>query len=190
MTKVFTQLQETPITEEPTCVTFGTFDGVHLGHQYIFTQVKKIAAQYSLKTVCLTFSNHPSDLLRPNEPLLQLTTEDEKRTLIQSQGFDFIIMIPFDQYLQMMSASRFLFALRKMTSFSHLVVGADVAFGRDREGNQQFLEKYSKQQHFQVHFLERFQVDGEPVSSSRIRRLVAQGDLEGAGRLLGRIMNV
>lgn len=183
---IFHRLQQEPVISAPAILTFGVFDGVHLGHQFIFEQMKKLAMLSSCPIICLTFSNHPSEVLSPNRPVLQLTSHNQKIALLESCGFDYIVDIPFDRELQSLSAAEFIIAIRKMIPFSSIITGSDVTFGAGRDGNKDFLKKIAEQDGFEAIFFDRYQIDGIPVSSSHIRPLVMAGDFTLAERFLGR----
>jgi len=182
--KLFYDFENHPVSDALAVFTFGTFDGVHLGHQYIFSIVRDEAQKRGLKTACLTFSNHPIEVLRPDIHLEQLTSIEQKLKLLQKTGFDYLLFLPFDTALRGLSAHEFLQKVQKMVPFSLLVVGSDVTFGKDCEGNQDFIRQ--NPQGFEALLLERFCVDGIAVSSSRIRRAIREGGFREAEKLLGR----
>ncbi len=186
MMRTYHKLTCEQVCHQPCVLTFGTFDGVHRGHQYIFEQVKKCAQLHQLATACLTFSNHPSHILHPEGLRPQLTTHAHKIRLLEAIGFDILLDIPFDQQLCQLSASDFLSLVRKMLPFTYILVGSDVSFGNKREGNRFFLEQFMQREHGHAQFFERFCVDQIPVSSSRIRSLILEGSLSQASTLLGR----
>jgi riboflavin kinase/FMN adenylyltransferase len=174
---LYTRLQDSPVISAPCAFTFGTFDGVHLGHKYIFDKLK----EQGLPTALLTFSNHPSEVITPQKPIPWLTSDSQKQALLD---FDVIVDVPFDAALQNLSAAAFLERVRKMVPFSVLVVGSDVAFGKGREGNSEFLKAYNDK--FNTVLVDKCSIDNEPVSSSRIRQAIAHGDFSLAEKLLGR----
>lgn len=182
--RLFHALQRDLVVDTPSVFTFGTFDGVHQGHQYIFKQVCEQAHRLQAHTAILTFSNHPSELLTPHKPIMKLTSEEQKIELITTFGFDIMVDLPFDAALRELSAEQFLQRARSMIPFTLLVVGSDVTFGKDAQGNKEFLQ--SHHDGFSLLFLDRFCIDGLPVSSSRIREAIISGRLDEAARLLGR----
>jgi riboflavin kinase / FMN adenylyltransferase len=182
--ELFRSLQTTPVVTTPCIFTFGTFDGVHLGHQYIFNKVKEEARRLQANTACLTFSNHPAEVLTPSKTLAALTCDAQKVALIQSMGFDILIDLPFDAALRELSAEKFLQAVTQMLPIKELVVGSDVKFGKGGLGNKNFIMKYEP--HMAAIFVERFCIDGLPVSSSRVRSAIQQADFGEAEKLLGR----
>lgn len=183
MTIVY-RLQNSPVVKKPVVFTFGTFDGVHLGHRHIFEMQKKEAEKR--KSICgvLTFSNHPLEVIRPEERIRKLTSDAKKVALLREAGFSVVIDIPFDNRLRDMTAEEFLKNISCMVPFDCLVVGQDVAFGKDRKGDKNFLKQLEKE--FSTIFVDKLCMDGKPVSSSLIREAIAQGRFEEAEKLLGR----
>lgn len=160
-----------------TALTIGTFDGVHLGHQSIFKRMQKLSPH----TTVLTFLNHPCALLKPPAPPL-LTHFPLKLSLLASFGIDAIIALPFTSEFASLTYD----ALLQNFDLSHLVLGADSAFGKHREGTPSNIQRYAKGRSFTVEYLPKFSLDNIPISSSRIRKAIISGDLALATRLLGR----
>lgn len=182
--RLFYDLEQGAATSAPAVFTFGTFDGVHCGHRFIFSNVHEQAKKRGLQTSCLTFSNHPIEFLKPEVPLQQLTAREQKLELLQAANFDYLFFLPFDKALRNLSAQEFIEKIQRIVPFSLLVVGADVSFGRYCEGNQAFIRNGVHS--FESLILDRFCIDGVPVSSSRIREAIHQGDFALAEKLLGR----
>lgn len=182
--KIFYRLQKEPVIDRSCVFTFGTFDGVHLGHRHIFDTLAQVAKRQNMPTVVLTFSNHPLEVLSPGQPVCRLTSEAQKLKQLASYGFSVVVDVPFDAAMSALSADAFLKAVQKMVPFSSLVVGSDVSFGKNREGNKDFLSKFNNE--FSLMLVEKFCIDGEPVSSSRIRQLISEGKFDEAEALLGR----
>lgn len=181
---IFYRLQNEPVIDRPCVFTFGTFDGVHLGHRHIFERVAEEAKRQNRPTGILTFSNHPSKVLSPGHQVDWLTSESQKLKLMASYGFSVVVDVPFDAALSALSADAFLKVVRNMVPFTSLVVGDDVSFGKDRKGDKNFLSKFNNE--FSLMLVEKFCIDGEPVSSSRIRQLISEGKFNEAEVLLGR----
>jgi len=174
------------VTDKPCIVTFGTFDGVHLGHQRIFRQVIEKARACGAQSAILTFQNHPAEVLRPDKVPRPLCTHEEKIALIESFGFDIIIDIRFTQQVADLRADAFLAHLTTMLPISCLVVGDDVAFGKNRQGNKEYLIQKEHELGFDLEFIKKISIDDMLVSSSLIRTLIEQNEMEKAARLLGR----
>lgn len=175
---IYYRFQNEPVLHTPTVFTFGTFDGVHLGHRQIFETVKELAHKQKLPTAILTFSNHPLDVLSPSTRTPWLTSHAQKLQELAKYGFDVVITVPFTAQLQNLSREQFLQLVQTMVPISSLVVGEDVAFGKDRKGNKEYLST----QGFATVFVQK----KLPISSSLIRQAIIEGKLDVAEKLLGR----
>jgi riboflavin kinase/FMN adenylyltransferase len=172
-------------------VTIGNFDGVHRGHQKIFEKLLSIAREKEGDPVVITFSSHPRKVLNPEAHIRIITTSDEKVNAVFAMGIDNIIFLHFTPEMADMSAREFYdeILLKKIDSRA-LVIGYDHAFGKNREGNIDFLEKLSSESGIEVTRVEEELLDGEPISSSRIRGVIERGDMDTARNLLGRFYSL
>ena len=145
------QFSDHLVFDTPTVVTLGTFDGLHLGHQKIINDVVDEASKRGGESVVVTFDRHPAELLRPESVPYFLSSFEDKVSLIDACGIDHLLVIPFDQEESERSAIDFVkeVFLRKL-SVDLLIVGHDVHFGNNREGNFAFLEQVSKELDFEV----------------------------------------
>jgi riboflavin kinase/FMN adenylyltransferase len=175
------RLEEIPPLSGPIALTIGSFDGVHLGHQYLFQQLKK----YGTAAV-LTFSNHPAEILRPNTAPPLIDTLDQKIHRLKIHGIDLTLMIPFTQELSSLSYDIFLKQLHTKLPFSHLILGEGSVLGHQALGTRENIEALAKKLNFEAIYLPKFLFEGEIVSSKRIRELINSGNFEQAFRLLGR----
>lgn len=171
-------------------VTIGTFDGVHLGHQEIIHQLAAGARQAGLPAVAVTFYPHPAVVLGKRSEPYYLTTPDERAGLLNAHGADIVITIPFTPEVAKTSARDFIALLVAHLNMSHLLIGPDFALGRDREGNAARLTELGKEFGYTVEIIPPVELDGQPVSSSRVRAALARGDIQEAARLLGRPYHV
>lgn len=167
-------------------VTIGVFDGVHLGHQHLFSVLRAEAQRQGLKTVAVTFRNHPRLFLYPDRPFPLLTTPEERIRLIRQQAVDSVIPLTFDADLARVPAEEFLHALVARLGMRLLVAGQDFALGYHREGTLSVVRELGEKMGFTVTVVPPFLLDGAVVSSSAIRRAVLEGRVEEATRLLGR----
>ncbi|MFN3973663.1 MAG: bifunctional riboflavin kinase/FAD synthetase [Dehalococcoidia bacterium] len=170
----------------PSAVTIGVFDGVHLGHQHLFAVLCAEAQRQALKTVAVTFRNHPRLLLYPDRPFPLITTTEERIRLIQQQGMDAVIPLTFDADLARVPAEEFLLALVARLGMRLLVAGEDFALGYHRQGTLQVVRELGEKIGFAVAVVPPFLLDGTVVSSSAIRQAILEGRVEEATRLLGR----
>jgi riboflavin kinase / FMN adenylyltransferase len=167
-------------------LTIGSFDGVHLGHQSLISSMTRIAHEKNQPSVVLTFYPHPSVVLRGRRPSFYIHTPDEKAGKLAELGVDYVITHPFDHDLSRLSAIDFLDLLKKHTSLKGLWVGENFALGHKREGNLDFLENVQASYGFALKIVPPVLLDGEIVSSTRIRNALRTGDVKGARAALGR----
>lgn len=176
-----------PRDGRPTIVTVGTFDGVHRGHWEVLEEIGRRAERTGGRSILVTFHPHPLKVVRPDKAPPLLTTLREKREILAESALDYVVFLPFTRTLQQYSARRFVEEiLRGRIGMDELVIGYDHGFGRDREGSVDTLRQIGRELGFAVDVVEAVQVDGQPVSSSRIRHLIAAGDVKAACPLLGR----
>lgn len=168
-------------------VTVGTFDGVHRGHQAVLDEVRARALASGRSSVLLTFDPHPLAIVRPEHAPQLLTTPDEKRAALALSGLDLVVFLRFTPALATYSPERFVDEiLQERLAVRELVIGYDHGFGRDRSGNADTLRQIGAQRGFTVDVVAPFAVEGEPVSSSRLRSALAAGDLDLVRTGLGR----
>ncbi len=171
-------------------VTIGVFDGVHRGHAAVIAATKALADQTGAKTAVVTFDPHPASLVRPDTAPKLLTCLTQKLELLESQGVDTVVVVPFNT--QQASETAEDFVLRVLVaglSTRSVVVGSDFHFGKGRGGNVELLESLGKLHNFDVYGLDlipRSDSRPESVSSTAIRRALAGGEVATAARLLGR----
>lgn len=168
-----------------TAVTVGTFDGLHLGHQWIFDELKAQAKNLGLRTVLVTFSPHPAEVLKTKEVQL-ISSLQEKIDVFQSLKIDYMVVIPFSMEVANTEYSEFVekYLLEKL-NMQHLVFGHDHAFGKGRKGTFPLLQSLGKERTFSVSQVEPFSLDGITISSSLIRKEISAGKVEQANHYLG-----
>lgn len=172
------------------CVTIGNFDGVHLGHQILFSEVVTNAYKHGGTSVVVTFDPHPLKVLRPDGIKLISTTQ-QKIELIEMAGIDALVIIPFSREFAATPAKNFVEdVLLGTIGVKELVVGYDYAFGKGREGNIDFLKNQGKKHGFPVTVVEAHYEEDMLVSSTKIRELVAEGRMEDVWALLGRYYQI
>jgi riboflavin kinase/FMN adenylyltransferase len=170
-----------------TAVTIGAYDGVHLGHRALLRELSELAASEGLSTVVVTFDRHPAGVVRPESAPRQLTDLGQKLELLAACGVDRTLVIEFDRARADESAEDFVKEVLVDTLGARVVVvGQDFHFGHGRKGNVALLTALGRDFGFTV-IGARLTGDGTgAVSSTRIRTLVAAGDVVGAAKLLGR----
>lgn len=169
-----------------TWLTIGSFDGVHLGHQAIVSQLSAGARPQGSLAVVLTFYPHPAIVLGKRKDPFYLTTSEERAAMLGKAGADVVITYPFDLRVAATSAADFIAGLHEHLGMTRLLIGPDFALGKNREGNLPVLRRLGERFGFAVEVVHPVEIDGEPVSSSRVRAALAEGDVELAERLLGR----
>lgn len=167
--------------------TIGNFDGVHLGHQAVIGQLAEEAADAHLPTVLITFEPQPMEYFRPQQAPARLTRLREKLQALRRFSVDRVLCLPFNRALAQMPAEAFIRrVLVEGLGVQYLVVGDDFRFGKDRVGDFAMLQAAGKEFDFQVVNMHTFMIDGQRVSSTRVREALNRGDLAAAERLLGR----
>jgi len=170
------------------CVaTIGNFDGVHRGHQAIFQQVAEQGKRLGLPVVVIFFEPQPDEFFASGRAEPRITRLREKLALLAKLPLDFVFCLRFDRQLASMSPDEFVRqVLVEGIGVRYLVVGPDFRFGYQRKGDYQFLRDQGNQHGFSVVAVERYDVGGERVSSTRVRRAITRGDFAEAAQLLGR----
>ncbi len=167
--------------------TVGSYDGVHIGHQRLIAECRACAREIGGESVVLTFEPHPRIVLGRAEGLKLLTTLPEKIKILEEQGVDNLIVIPFDEQFSRVQYRDFVeqYLIDKV-GMKCMVVGYNHLFGHKNEGNYQLLNELSRERNFKVVELEEQRSDSHKVSSTVIRRLIESGDMERATEQLGR----
>src|SRR5215213_8355917 len=170
-----------------TTVTVGSFDGVHIGHQAVLQEIGRRARAAGRVGVLVTFDPHPLEVVNPGAAPPLLTTGAERLEILVQSPLDYVLLLRFDRYLAGLSPEGFVReVLLERCAVRELVIGHDHGFGRGRRGDVETLRRMGAVQGFQVDVVDPVDFGGQHVSSSRIRRAVAGGDLLGARAMLGR----
>ena len=168
-------------------VTIGNFDGVHLAHKQLLRRVVECAQPEGAAAVTITFDPHPTRVLAPDRAPALLTSLSRKIRLIEALGVDLLVVLPFTPDLARLSPQEFVQGiLADGLNARSVHVGPNFRFGHKQAGTTQVLEELARSSGFKIEILPMLMVRGERVSSSRIRKLIAAGKVERAGRLLGR----
>ncbi len=171
------------------CVaTIGNFDGVHLGHQAVLGQLAEQGAKLGLPTVVIMFEPQPQEFFAgPDGAPPRLTRFREKVQTLRRYSVDRIVVLPFNSQIAAMSAEQFIQQLLlDGLGVKYLVVGDDFHFGSQRQGNYGLLQQAGGLHGFQVASMRSFMIDGDRVSSTRIRNALAEGNMSLAEQMLGR----
>ena len=177
-----------PLSPPACAATVGFFDGVHLGHQHLVAQLRELAGREGLQTAVVTFEQHPRTVLEthPAEAPLLLSKLDEKVRLLQSLGVDHLVVLRFDRQMAQLTAREFMQRLRERLNVRVLLSGYDHRFGHNRSEGFDDYVRYGKEMGMSVVRGRPLRIDGQGVSSSRVRRCLLSGDVEAASRCLGR----
>ena len=166
-------------------VVVGVFDGLHRGHRYLLTQLRRTAARHGARPAVITFDAHPDEIVVGAAPPL-LCDPDERLARLAAAGVGLTVVQHFDEALRMTEFDAFVAAVAARVELAGFLMTPDAAFGHDRRGTPQALAELGRQAGFAVVVVPSFEVDGRPVRSSTIRADIASGDLIGARHLLGR----
>ena len=168
-------------------ITIGNFDGVHAGHQAVIRELQQFADKLDLPAVVVTFEPQPLEFFSPDKAPARLTSFREKMEWLSEHGLDRVLCLRFQRSLTEMSAEDFINKiLVQGLGTKYIVVGDDFRFGKDRSGDFTFLQSRQERYGYKVVSTNTLLVDGERVSSSRIRKLLMAGMMDDAATLLGR----
>jgi riboflavin kinase/FMN adenylyltransferase len=170
----------------PMVAAIGAFDGVHRGHQVLLTEMVARATELGARALCVTFDPDPEQVLRPDRPGRTLAPIDERVRLIRQLGVHEVYLWPFTATVARMRPEEFVGALCARYRLIEVWVGADFRFGRDRTGTVADLVALGRRFGFAVQTRAPVYDGDRPISSTRIRELLAAGDVAEAARLLGR----
>jgi riboflavin kinase/FMN adenylyltransferase len=169
------------------CLAIGVFDGVHLGHQQILRQTIADARQHGAIAVVLTFDRHPNSVVAPERVPPLIYSLPQKIRVIESLPADALLLIQFDKKFSEQTGEEFICRLTRDFGKVHSVcVGANFVFGHKRSGDVALLKKLGDEMGFAVHGLAAVSLDGQVVSSTRIREAIRAGNLDAASQMLGR----
>ena len=175
----------TPKYKNPV-VALGMFDGVHLGHASVIRRAVEVAKKINGTSMVFTFSNHPLTVLSPETAPLMIGSRSLRREIVESLGVEILIEIPFTKELSRKTPEEFLNLLQEKISPSYVVTGQNFTFGRLGKGNGRMLLRESENYGFKAEICTTVTIGKKNVSSTRIRALIAEGDLTLANELLGR----
>lgn len=171
---------------EPCVATIGFFDGVHRGHKHLIRQVVEAAEMEGKKSMVITFDRHPRQFLHPDVMPQMLNTLDERERLLAEEGVDICVILPFDNEIAALSAREFMSdVLVGRLNVRHLIIGYDHRFGRNRADGFEDYVRYGTELGMEVSQSDALSLDTGGVSSSVIRRMISEGNVEGASMCLG-----
>jgi riboflavin kinase/FMN adenylyltransferase len=188
---LITDLKEIATPFPRSVITLGNFDGLHLGHQELIRKVIRRAKETGSRSIVVTFRPHPLKILAPEKCPPLISIYEEKIKLFEKLGIDVLVKIPFTLEFAKMSPGDFVKGiLCDMLGAKEIFVGFNYRFGRGREGNIATLKALGERLGFTVREVEQVSLNGEVISSTKIRHLLRDGEVEHAARLLGRTYTI
>lgn len=179
-----------PNSHNGVVLTFGVFDGVHIAHQIVISSVVNRARALNVEGVVISFDPHPAFSISGKAPPT-LTSIAKKIELLKVLGIDRVVVEDFNERFSQLSPEQFVRdILVGRFHVQEVVVGYDCAFGKDKAGDKWLLKKLGDKCGFAVHIVEPYKINGEVVSSTRIRAAILEGDLEMTHKLLGRYYSI
>ena len=173
-------------TNRKTIVTIGTFDGVHIGHQSILKKLIHSAREQKNESIVLTFFPHPRMVLQQDSSIKLLNTVDEKATLLEKFGLDYLIIQPFDETFSNMLAEDFVKnVLVDKLNIHKIIIGHDHRFGKNRIADINDLIDFGKKYNFEVEQISAQDIDEITISSTKIRKALLDGKIKLANQFLG-----
>jgi len=189
--RITRQLEDLRLEQRPVILAVGSFDGVHRGHQAVFRQVGEKARVADSEAWAMTLDPHPLKVLKPEAAPPLLTSTEHKLRLIEPLGIDGCIVMPFTRDLAEEEPEAFLDHLcRNIPTLSELVVGANWTFGHRARGNVELLREQAPGRGFKPTVMDAIDWQGAPISSTRIRQVIAEGHLDQAEEMLGRPFSI
>ena len=189
--RIFRSLEEIPHDLGSTITTVGNFDGLHCGHQQVLQEVVRRSRQTGSKAVAVTFEPHPLRILRPDVAVRLITPQPVKERLLANCGLDALVVVPFTRDFSMMTAEDFVrHILCGKLRAREVHEGQNFQFGHKAQGTPQRLLEMGRELGFEVKLYPVMMLRGWPVSSSHIRRMILEGKVARARRLLGRVFSI
>lgn len=180
------------VYDKKTVVTVGTFDGVHIGHQQIIGELNRLKEEKNLRSILITFDPHPQIVLKNrSKDVKLLTSTEEKLELLKRFPLDIVYIINFSKEFAATPAENFFvdYILNRI-GLNDLVIGYDHMFGKNREGSIETVNALSNKFGFSVHKVPEFKIDDKNISSTEIRKLLEEGDVNAAKFFLGRFYEI
>lgn len=183
---IITSLEQLHCQFENVAMALGTFDGVHLAHQFVIGRAVHWSRQYEGTSMVFTFANHPLSVIDPNRVPLQLQTLADKTVQIKRLGVTVLVRIPFTKELLHLQPEDFVHLLATKVKPRHIVVGPNYSFGDKAAGNPVMLTGLCDRYGIETEICPEIKEQGVMVSSTAIRELLTAGEVTAAARLLGR----
>ncbi len=189
--KIYTSLEQLELKEK-TAVALGNFDGLHIGHRVVMDDAVRTAKEKGYNSLCFTFSNHPFNFILQRtdddpDAVKLICTETEKVQMVEDMGFDILVNVPFDETVMTMRADAFFEDIIKgRLNAGYVSVGFNYTYGARAEGRPSLLTKQCETAGIGLCIHDEVSIDGVTVSSTLIRKMIAEGNMEMTARYLGR----
>lgn len=184
--QVLTALDDIKTLNKPIAITLGMFDGMHLGHQKIFTKLKELTKHQNGTIIVISFSNHPIELVKPGTIIPKICSLDEKLQLFKLYGADVTLLLKFNEKIKGQTYDQFLKMIKDKIDFDYLVLGEGAKLGKNQEGDQTHVENLSHSLGFKSFYINKMSCNNHIISSQRIREQLKLGQVENLHHLLGR----
>lgn len=188
--KIFTEFPKIDKNKKAV-VTIGTFDGVHLGHSDLLRSVMDLSKSGNHESVLITFEPHPRTVVSTDYKIKILTTLEEKAKVLEIYGIENIVVVNFTEDFSQLNAKEFIenYLIQKLNP-AHIVIGYDHKFGKDRKGDGEYLSNYGETHGFKVTTVPAVKINGETISSTKIRNALLEGDLRNTNFYLNRAYSI
>lgn len=171
---------------QPLAIAIGTFDGYHRGHAEVVRRLIEAAKERNCLPALLTYDNHPTHVLQPQNPTPLISTLSHKLALLENTDVDYLLLFTFDPTFAAQTAEQFLQRLMQIAPFTYLNMGYDGRIGKQRTGDREHLTALSEKHGFDLEYTPTLRFNDETVSSTAIRSAIASGNISLASDLLGR----
>lgn len=189
--KIFRSFQEIKKAGiKPPVITWGVFDGVHRGHQFLFKHVLNRAKKTNSPTLIITFQNHPERILSGRAEPLFLASLEHRVLLFEQLGINYCLILEFTKKLSSLTAEKYLDKIIKYINPAGVVVTDNIAFGKGGQGNVSLLQKTLEQSGISLKVITTLKTKKKTISSTLIRQAIKQGDLKNAAKMLGRSVSI
>ncbi|NWF77850.1 MAG: bifunctional riboflavin kinase/FAD synthetase [Chloroflexi bacterium] len=178
------------VPQRETLLAIGVFDGVHAGHRYLLEKLQQRAAEKNLLSGVVTFNPHPQSVLHPHDQLPWLSDVEDRIKTLKELGINIVAVLTFTPEVARLSTKGFMSLIKKHLRMQGIMVGPDFALGRGREGDINLLRSLGREMKFSVEVIPLYTINGEVVSSTLIRRALAQGDMRKVNKLMGRYFHL
>ena len=186
---IFNSIENIPKDDNGYSVAIGNFDGMHLGHQSVIDIARKTRDKSSVGVV--TFEPHPRQYFQKNHSIFRLMKSETRKRFLESFKVDALFELPFDYSLANLSPKDFVeTVLLEKLNVRNIVVGPDFRFGKNREGSVNLLKSYKEKKKLGLHIANPFMIEGKVVSSSELRKKLAEGSVIEVTRMLSRYYEI